>query len=146
MHRIIRIGLFAFAALALVVPLAFSQSTVSVGKKGEVEFTANTRVGSTVLEPGHYQFQHQSIDGQHYLVVRVQTTAHLSGSQQQHYAGATKGEVARVPCRLVTTATGRKIAQTSLHTRNEAGGVQTVTQIDIRGEKDGHVVTLEPQS
>jgi hypothetical protein len=78
--------------------------------------------------------------------VRAQSTAHLSGSQQQHYAGATKGEVARVPCRLVTTATGQKIAQTSLHTRKETDGVQTVIQIDIRGEKEGHVVTLEPQS
>lgn len=146
MHRITRIGLVAFGVLALVVPLALAQSTVAVGKKGEVEFTAETRVGSTVLQPGHYQFQHQSIDGQHYLIVRAQSTAQLSGSQPQHYAGATKGEVARVPCRLITTATGRKIAQTSLHTRKEADGIQTVTQIDIRGEKDGHVVTLEPQS
>lgn len=142
MHRIIRTGFVAFAVLALIAPLAFAEDAVAVGKKGTVEFTGETRVGSTVLKPGHYQLQHRLIDGQHYLVVRAQSTARVPGGS--HYAGATGDEVARVPCRVVST--DKKQAATALHLSKNADGSQTLTQIKIRGEKGGHVVELEPQS
>ena len=144
MHRIIRIGLVAVAVLGLAAPLAFARGPVTAGKKGDVELTRETRIGSTVVKPGHYRFQHQSIDGQHYLVVRAQSTEWRRGGT--HYAGMTKDEVTRVPCRLAATATGRKIADTAIHTKTDADGVQTVTQIDIRGDTEGHVVTLMPQT
>lgn len=144
MHRNARIGLVVFAVLVLAAPLAFAQDTVAIGKKGEVELRGEARIGTTILKPGHYQFQHQSIDGQHYLVVRVQSTVRSSGGT--HYAGAAGDEVARVPCRLVPTPTDRKIAQTALYTKKETDGIVRITQINIRGEKEGHVIALEPQS
>lgn len=142
MHRIIRIGLVVFAVLAFIAPLAFAQDTVAIGKKGEVEFTRDTRVGSTVLKPGHYQFQHRMVDGQHYLVVRSQQTV-KSRPGGPHYAGATGEEVARVPCRVIPR--DKKQAVTALHLLNEVDGTK-VTRIDIRGEKEGHIITLEPQA
>ena len=141
MHRI---GFVVFAIAALAGAPAFAQHTVAIGKKGEVELRADSRVGSTTLKPGHYVFQQQSANDQHYLVVRAQATSQLRGGQ--HYAGATKEEVARVPCRMVDTPTGKKTQATALYLTKEADGVQRVTRIDIRGEKEGHVVTLEPQS
>lgn len=143
MYRIIRMGFVVFAVLALVAPLAFAQDTVALGKKGEVEFTRDTRVGSTLLKPGHYQFQHQSIDGQHFLVVRSQRTVQ-NRPAGRHYAGATGDEVARVACRLV--AADKKQALTALYLVNEADGNTRVTRINIRGEKEGHIITLEPQA
>jgi hypothetical protein len=132
------------AALVAAIPPAYAQGTMAIGKKGDVEFTATTHVGSTTLKPGHYRFQHQIIDGQHYLVVRAQTTVPgTPGSPSSHYAGATKDEVARVPCRVVSSDKKRPV--TALYTRKEADGTLTVTQIDIQGEKGGHVV-LEPQA
>lgn len=144
MQRIIRIGSLGFAVLALAASFAFAQDSVAIGKKGEVELTRETRVGSTALKPGHYRFQHRLVDGQHYLVVNSRAT--VQGPERTHYEGAVGEEVARVPCRLVSTPTGKKFEATALHTKMEGDGVLSVTRIDIRGEKEGHVVTLEPQS
>ncbi len=143
MHHITRLGLVVVATLALLASRVFAQDTVAVGKKGEVELTTETRVGSTVLKPGHYQFQQVAVDGQHYLVVRSRSTVRRGAT---HDAGGVGAEVARVPCRLVATPQGTKTKDTALHTTTEPDGVRRVTRIDIRGEKEGHVVTLEPQS
>ena len=143
-NQVGQVGPSVFAILAIAAPLAFAQETVAVGKKGEVEFTTDARVGSTVLKPGHYQFQHQAVDGQHYLVVRSRST--VKSPRTRHYAGAVGDEVARVPCRLVDNLRAAKIRDTALHVKTEADGTRTVTRIDIRGEKEGHIVTLEPQS
>jgi hypothetical protein len=143
MRRIILISSGLLTALALAVPLAFAQP-VAIGKKGDVELTAETRVGSTTLTPGHYRFQHELIEGQHYLVVRAQSTVQstIVGSTH-HYAGPAKDEVARVACRVVST--DKKQRETALSTITEADGTRRVTQIAIRGEQGSHVV-LEPQS
>ena len=143
MQHITRIGPIVLATLALAAPHAIAQDTMAVGKKGEVELRGETRVGSTVLKPGHYQFQHVSIDGQHYLVVREQSTVRGVGSS--HYGGAAGKEVARVPCRLVAAPARAKIDSHAYYTK-EADGSQRLTQIHIRGEKEGHMLTLEPVS
>ena len=145
MHRITRLGLVVFAVLAagsVALAQQHGMDKNGMGKKGEVEFTTETHVGSALLKPGHYQFQHHLIDTQHYLIVRSQATSSLRGGQ--HYAGATGEEIARVPCRLLSS--DKKQRDTALYWRQNADGTRTVTQINIRGEKDGHVITLEPQS
>lgn len=134
------IGLAWIAALVVVPALALAQTTMPIGKNGDVEFKTAVHVGSTTLKAGHYRFQYQITDGQHYLVVREQTTAQLRGGQ--HYAGATGAEVARIACTVVPI--DRKITATEVHTRNDSGMVM-LTQIRIAGEKDGHIVALEPQ-
>lgn len=144
MSRITRLASGVLSVLAFATSLAFAQDTIAIGKKGEVELRAETRVGSSTLKPGHYVFQQQLVDGQHYLLVRAQSTARSGNAT--HYAGATKGEVARVPCRVVATPNHKETRNTALYTKKAADGIAEVTRIDIRGEQEGHVVTLEPQS
>jgi len=144
MRHITRVGLVVSAGLALVASPAFAQDTLAVGRKGEVELRVETRVGSTVLEPGHYQFQHQSTAGQHYVVVRAQSTARGAGTTG-HSGGAVGKEVARVPCRLVP-APARANMDSHVYYTKEADGTQRLTRIHIRGEKEGHLLTLEPVS
>jgi hypothetical protein len=142
MRRIILISSGLLAVLALAVPLAFAQEPVAMGKRANVELSAETRVGSAILKPGHYQLQHQFIDGQHYLVVRAQSSVRRPDTGT-HWAGATTGEVARVVCRVVST--DKKQRETALVTSTDADGTPRVTQIAIRGEHGSHVV-VEPQS
>ncbi|HLG54278.1 MAG TPA: hypothetical protein VI485_03040 [Vicinamibacterales bacterium] len=145
MHRIIRIGFVSFAATMLTAALAIAQDAVAVGKNGEVQFSTDTRVGSMLLKPGHYQFQHRSIDGQNYLIVRERFPVPSGGGT--HVVGAGTGrEIARVPCRIVQTGTGEKVPATAFYWRKDADGIRRVTRVDIRGEKEGHVIALEPQS
>ena len=141
MHHVIRITLVALAVIALGGAAALAQDSLALGKNGDVELRAETLVGSTSLKPGHYRFQHQLVDGQHYVVVRAQTPAR-SGSTT-HYAGATKDEVARVACRLVSTDKQR---DTALYTTKAPDGSVRLTQIAVRGEKGSHIFVLEPQS
>lgn len=134
------IGLAWMAALIAVPALALAQTT-PIGKNGDVELKAAVHVGSTTLKPGHYRFQHRIADGQHYLVVREQQTSSLRGGQ--HYAGATGAEVARIECTVVSI--DRKLTATEVHMRKDANGMVMLTQIRIAGEKDGHIVALEPR-
>lgn len=144
MHRITRIGVAVFAALALIVPIAFAQGRpIAFGKKASVELKRETHVGSAVLKPGHYQFQYQVADGQHFLVVRSQAT-HRGPTLGAHYAGKTGEEVARVPCRFVTSETKQR--GTYVYLTENPDGTATVTRINIRDETGGHIVVLEPQS
>ena len=138
-----RTFIIAVAALVLIAPSAFGQTAVKVGKKGEVELSTDVRFGPSMLTPGHYQLQHQSVDGQHFLVVRPRTTVRTS--PRTHYGGATGDEIARVPCRVVPTPAGKKTWETALYTKLDADGVRSFTRVDVRGETEGHVVTLEPQ-
>jgi hypothetical protein len=71
MHRITRLGLIVFAVLAagsVALAQQHGMDKNGMGQKGEVEFTTETHVGSALLKPGHYQFQHHLIDTQHYLI------------------------------------------------------------------------------
>ena len=145
MHRIVTRALIACAALASAAQLAVAQDAIAVGNKGDVELTSQVRFGGVLLEPGHYQFQHHLADGQHYLVVRGRRTI-LSTDPNRHHGGAAGPEIARLPCRLVTTPTGKKTWETALYLKKEGDGSRSVTRIDIRGEREGHVVSLEPQS
>jgi hypothetical protein len=128
MRRIIMISSGLLAALALAVPLAFAQEAVAVGKRADVELSAETRVGSASLKPGHYQLQHQFIDGQHYLVVRAQSTIRRPDTGT-HWAGATTDEVARVACRVVSTDTKQR--QTALYTSKDADGASRKSRFAV---------------
>lgn len=145
MDRITCVGLTVAAVLTFVTPLAFAQDTVAIGKKGEVQFSRETRIGSTLLKPGHYQFQHQSNDGQHYLVIRERQPFPSGGGT--HVVGGGGGrELAWVPCRVVSTGTGDRTRATMLYWKADPDGVQRITRINIIGETESHVITLEPQS
>ncbi len=143
MARIIRTGLAVLAMSAFVVPAVLGQdrTATATGKNGEVELRREARVASLRLPPGHYRFQHQVSDGQHYLVVYARE---MVRNPSNHYAGVVRGEVARVLCTRVPSATGG--SSTVFYTSTEADGTLTVTRIDIKGEKEGHVIAVVPQS
>ena len=141
MNRIGRIVSGSTIAFLVLVALVFAQQPVSVGKNGEVELRDVTRVGTVTLQPGHYRFQHQLVDGQHFLVVFERST--VKSDPGRHYAGAVGPEVARVACTMVPLE--GKVRDTALHLKKEADSTFRVTQIRISGEKTGHVVALEPQ-
>jgi hypothetical protein len=130
MHHIARLGFIVLAVPAFGVAPAFAQGAVVKGKKADMEFRSETRVGSTLLPPGRYQFQRESVDGEHDLVVRTPS----------------RNEVAHVPCRLEAPPASGPIRETALHTKPDADGIERVTQIRIRGETEGHVVAVAPEA
>ena len=144
MRRVITGLLSVAATMALAVSLAYAQGPPALGKKADVEFTKPTHVGTAVLAPGHYRLQHQLLDGEHYLVVRAQETQHDPAwwGTYRHSAGATKGEVARVACRV--TPKDEKQRATVMAVKRNADGSQTIVEIGIAGEAGVHVL-LEPQ-
>lgn len=144
MHRFIRTAFVVLAGLAIGAPLAFAQNKMALGKKGEIEFTSEARLGSTTLKAGHYQFQHVVAEGQHYLVVRERPVFHNPTGVTS--PGGVGKEVARVACRIVPMDGGSMVMATALYTKKDADGVSRITRINIQGEHDGHVVMLEPQS
>ena len=129
-------------ALFLVASLAAAQGTpIAIGKNGDVELTKPARIGTTRLEPGFYRLQHQMQNDEHFLVVKARRKE-WRGSRMEATGSGT--EVARVPCQVVPQDSKGK--GTRLHVRAEADGSDTITQIWIRGERGGHVVTLQPQA
>ena len=139
MNRISRITLGVVAGLAFVMSAAAAQS-IAVGKKGEAELRQETRVGSAVLGPGHYQFRHELTDGRHVLVIRSRG-AHRAQPAWDLRVGE---EVARVPCRVVSTE--KPPRATALFLTQPPEGAATLTRIHIRGEDGSHVLVLEPES
>lgn len=128
------------AALVLLASAAQAQSTWSDGRIATVEFRRDTRVASTVLTPGVYQFQHQVIDGRDSVAVYVTTRAYVPG---HHYYGAVVDEIARVPCRVIAVQSEQ--LDTTVYTRPDAGGIATVVRIVFRGEKAMHIIASERQ-
>ena len=129
------------AALVLLVPAAQAQSTWSDGQIATVEFRRDTRIGSTLLKPGTYQLQHQVVDGHDYLAVHVTSRSFVPG---HHYFGAVIDELARVPCRIISTRTEQ--SDTAVYTKNDVDGTAMVMRLIFRGEKAIHIVTTEPPS
>ena len=81
MKEIARSAAFALAAVMVATVTGFSQTgdLLKIGNRGEVQLTAPTRLGTTILEPGHYLFRHTFTEGKDYLVVnerRMMTRRH----------------------------------------------------------------------
>jgi hypothetical protein len=70
--------------------------SIRIGKTGDVEITQSTRFGDTLLPAGHYEVQHASLDGQHYVVIKAQAPI-----GRRHSVRTTGDEVARVRCQVV---------------------------------------------
>ena len=133
---------FITLALASLGSLAAAQTTaVPIGKDGDIELTQPTALGATVLKPGHYRLKHAMQDGQHFLVVSRQQMRMLRGGQ--HFATGGGTEVTRVACQVVPL--DAKVKDTELHTRTQPDGSHVITQIRIRGEGAGHLISLEPK-
>lgn len=133
---------FIALATALIVASALVRAqteSIRIGKKGEIELVQPTHFGATLLQPGHYEVQHTSIEGQHYVVVRQQN---MPG--RRHTVRSTGSEVARVRCQIVTLD---KPARFSFaYWTTGADRKATITQIRIADEPAGHIIALEPLS
>ena len=116
------------------VAAAADQQIIKVGKKGEMMFNQETKIGDITLKPGHYQMQH-----------RIDSTDHmfhfteLKGVHRSPYLlSAPTGEAhpGEVRCRLESLTA--KASQTAVFVDTE-GGVRRITKIEIRGENVAHV-------
>ena len=127
-----------FASLSAVA--AGQTAPTAIGKNGDVELTAETRIGATVLKPGHYRFRHATQDGQHYLVINQRPA--MRRANESHAMGGGK-EIARVPCEIVPLDATAKDTATYITTQPD--GPQVITQIRVRGERGGHLVAIQPK-
>ena len=103
-----------------------------------MQLTAPTRLGTTILKPGHYVFRHTFSDGEDYVVVNEQQMI-----RRRHSPLVTGPELARVPCEIVPL--DRNVRLTQLDVRREADGSSTITGIRIPGEGVKHLVALRPK-
>lgn len=140
MRGVFWVGLVTCAVFGLLAPRVSAQHMWSDGNAATVEFSRPTRLGSTLLTAGRYQFQHHWIEGRHYLVVQSYgTPTHAKGSHEAD----TAGEVARVACRIVrTTLRGG----TELWLTEGVDGMSTLTRIGLPDERRAHVLVPQPSS
>jgi len=111
--------------------------SIRIGKKGEIKIVQPTYFGETLLQPGHYEVQHTSADGQHSVVIRAQEPV-----GRRHSVRTTGDELARIRCQVVVL---EKPARSSVAywTKGE-DGKPTVTEIRIMDEPAGHIIALRP--
>lgn len=119
---------------------AAQPAPTAIGKNGDVELTAETRIGATALKPGHYRFRHATQDGQHYLVINQRPA--MRRANETHPMGG-GSEIARVPCDIVPLDATAK--NTAMYTTLQPDGSQVITQLRIRGERGGHLLALQPK-
>lgn len=98
------------------------ENKIHVGKRGEISFNTDTRVGDALLPAGAYQFQH-IVEGDDHVVVFKK-------------AGTGK-EVVRVKCMIEPL--GEKAEQTTIYSAKNAAGENVVRQILVGGENVKHV-------
>jgi hypothetical protein len=110
------------------------EHTLKVGKKGEVTFDKETRVGDLTLKPGRYFFQHR-VEGEDHFVHFTQVT------EEHPYGGAGGGGVpiahpGEVKCKVEPLS--KKVEATTPELVTE-GGVNRVTRVEVAGENVAHV-------
>lgn len=127
----------AMAGLLLLnAALAFaaSQSATKIGKQGDIWLSRETKIGDLTLKPGHYEIQHETVNG----------TQHAFSFQQlgdpdlalQYSDEATIGEPTLVTCKVDSLDVRAK--HTSVTTVPD-GKEQRITRIEIKGETVAHV-------
>ena len=131
----------ALAALVALIPaLAAAQPEyTTIGKKGDLDLGRASHFGTTLLQPGRYQVQHVTVDGQDYVVVRQQEKLDVGRHARVYETGA---EVARVPCQIVPL--DKSARRTVARWTKEADGTVTITEIRIMDESAGHLIAVQP--
>ena len=118
---------------------------LAVGPKGEVTFTAETRIAGITLKPGRYYIEHR-VEG----TVQPRRVAHhyvhfteVTPKEHQKRQGArdaigeyTIAHPGEIQCEL--EALEKKASKTTVFTVEE-NGVRRITRIEIAGEDIAHV-------
>ncbi len=128
---VLRATLISFLMSFSIPLLAQHAEMAHVGKRGQVWFASEVRIGDALLKRGEYQFQHVVTGEDHAMVFRKMVTPGGSGAA---FPGK---EVARVKCKLEPF--GEAVKNQELHFGVNADGATTVNKIYIKGEQAAHV-------
>lgn len=133
--------LILLGAVLVTAPMVVHAQTnsIRIGKLGEIEINQATYLGTTLLQPGHYEVQHTSAGAQHYVVVKRQE---LIG--RRHTVRSTGPEVARVPCQIITLNSPARFS--FAYWTKGSDGKPTITEIRIFDEPVGHIIALRPST
>ncbi len=135
-----RTWLLAFAAVVGMLILnsapstaAEHEHTLKVGKKGDVTFAKETKVGDLTLKPGRYTFQHR-VEGDDHFVHFTEVT---KGSAYSGAGGGVpKAHPGEVKCKLEPLS--KKVESTTLYYDTE-GGVNRLIKVEVAGENVAHL-------
>ena len=114
------------------------EHALKVGKKGEITFTRQTKVGNIVLQPDTYVIQHRVSGGSHFVrfVELKQVEAQPANAEQSPYTYTEADKVGEVKCRLEPAA--GLVKETTAYTVTQ-GGIVRITKVAIKGEDVLHV-------
>ena len=108
------------------------EHVMKVGKRGEMTFYTETRVGDVLLQPGAYTFQHRTDGSDHFVHFIQVTKPHPSGGG----GGVPKAHPGEVKCRLEPLQ--KKVSGTSVYSEKEDGAMR-ITKILVAGENMAHL-------
>lgn len=129
------------AALLAGSSLVSGKDAATRGKSGDVQLNHEAQIGTTTLTAGFYRVQHVMLDGNHFLLVKKRNAELRFGATYTYGAGQ---DVARVACDVVPQDT--KVRDTAVHVRISPDGSRSITQIQVRGERVGHVIQAAPKA
>lgn len=111
-----------------------SGKDVVIGKKGQVHFTSQVKVGETVLKPGMYQVQHLEEGSDHVIIFKE------VGMQAGYKHGNTPvgNEVARIKCKVEPVT--KAVNNTKITLRTTTAGEKEIAEIQVAGEKFKHLL------
>ena len=131
-------SMFATVAAILLLAATFSlaaqkEQVLKVGKKGDISFDTETKVGDLTLKPGRYSVQHR-VQGSDHVVHFTEVTKPLPYSGTG--GGSPKAHPGEVKCSLEPLKA--KAGETAVYLANEDGTLR-IKKITIRGENVAHV-------
>jgi hypothetical protein len=116
------------------VATAASQQSIKAGKKGEITFDRDTKVGDITLKPGHYQIQHR-VEGSDHLV-RFTEFKRVHHQFQSWSGPSGLAHLGEVKCSVEPLQA--EVSQTRVML-NTTDGERRITRIEIAGENVAHV-------
>ena len=130
--------LLTFALLGVLVGLstatAVAQETITADKTGRFHLGKAARVGDKVLDAGMYQVQHFDEKADHIVIFRKVEMGYRGNMGNQNLGE----EVLRAKCTV--EAVDKKIGDTIILLRKNAGGDREAFEVWIRGERVKHVL------
>jgi len=104
------------------------------GKKGEVHFTTQVKVGNTVLKPGMYQVQH-IVEGSDHVVIFKEMEMAAGYKMGNTPVGK---EVARMTCKIEPVT--KAVNNTKITLRTNAAGEKEIAEVQVAGEAFKHLL------
>ena len=119
-------------------------TTVAVGKKGDVTFTTETKIGDITLKPGRYYIEHRvegtvqprRVAGHYIHFTEVTPKEHERRQAARDALEYTVAHPGEIECEL--EALTKKASKTTVFTTTE-DGTRRITRIEIAGEAVAHI-------